>query len=151
MKTVKAREGFDEPVTGIGLARAIELGRQRQGPRLRASTVQYVPAMRALLIGFADQSALALPVRNYPELAELSLVDLKHLAIGFGGGALCLEERDLHISIAGLVAASKPLMEMAATLIAVRNGSRSSAAKANASRENGLKGGRPRRLAAADR
>lgn len=147
--TVKARDGFDEPVTEKVLAQAIERGRLRRAPDLHATGVRYLSTLRSLLVSFADQSAVALPVKNYPELAALRPAELKHLAVGFGGSALCLEERDLHISIAGLVSASKPLMEMAATVIAARNGSRISASKAKASRENGLKGGRPRKLAAA--
>jgi hypothetical protein len=43
-----------------------------------------------------------------------------------------------------MVAASKPLMDMAATLVAARNGSKTSAVKLQASRANGHKGGRPR-------
>jgi hypothetical protein len=73
------------------------------------------------------------------------------MEVGLAGSALCLDERDLHISIAGLVFASMPLMEMAATVIASRNGQRSSLAKARASRENGAKGGRPRQAAATAR
>ena len=88
--------------------------------------------VKPLLIGFADQSAVWLPVKNYPDLS-----------------ALCLEARDLHVSIAGLVSASQPLMDLAATVIAVRNGSRRTEAKAQASRENGRKGGRPRKAEAA--
>jgi Protein of unknown function (DUF2442) len=150
MKTANAPERFDEPVTASVLAQAIERGRQRRSQGLHATSVAYLPALQSLLIGFADQSAVALPVKNYPELAELSAAELTRLALGYGGSALCLEERDLHVSIAGLVSASQPLMDMAATVIAVRNGSRRSAAKAQAARENGQKGGRPRKSAAAD-
>jgi len=50
--------------------------------------------------------------------------------MGFGGSALCLEERDLHVSIAGLVSASQPLMEMAATVISARYGNHGSTASA---------------------
>ncbi|QDQ27938.1 DUF2442 domain-containing protein [Chitinimonas arctica] len=146
MKSVKAQERFDEPVTDKGLAQAIERGRKRRVPGLHATAVQYLPAQQSLLIGFVDQSAVALPVKNYPELAGLSAGELEQLVIGFGGSAVCLEERDLHMSIAGLVSASKPMMELAASVIAARNGSRSSEAKAQAARENGLKGGRPRKL-----
>ncbi len=71
-----------------------------------------------LLVGFADQSAVCLPVKNYPEFADLTEGDLNGLELGFGGSALCSEVRDLHVSIAGLVSASEPLMDMAATLIA---------------------------------
>lgn len=147
MKTVKAQEQFDEPVTEAVLEQAIERGRKRRSQGVHATTVQYLPVLHSLLIGFADQSAVALPVKNYPELAELGMAELERLAVGFGGSALCLDERDLHVFIAGLVSASKPLMEMAATVIAIRNGSRRSTAKATSSRTNGRKGGRPRNLA----
>lgn len=122
MKTVKARERFDEPVTATVLEQAIVRGRKRRGQELHATAVQYLPAFKSLLVGFADQSAVVLPVKNYPELAELSTTELEHLTVGFGGAALCLDERDLHVSIAGLVSASQPLMEMAATVIAARQG-----------------------------
>lgn len=85
---------------------------------------------------------------NYPELSALGVAELEGLAIGYGGTALCLEARDLHVSIAWLVSASQPLMELAATVIAVRNGSRRTEAKAQASRENERKGGRPRKAEA---
>ena len=107
-----------------------------------------MPQLQSLLFGFADHSAVALPVRNYPELAALDEAELQALTLGFDGSALCLKARDLHISIAGLVSASQPLMDMAATLIAARNGRATSPAKTAAARSNGRKGGRPRLTAA---
>jgi hypothetical protein len=142
MKTVLARTFRDEPVTAVARANV----RKRQG--VHATAVRYLPAVKSLLVSFADQSALALPVKNYPELAELKVSELKRMDVGFAGAALCLDERDLHISIAGLVSASGPLMQMAASVIATRNGQRGSAAKAPASGANGAKGGRPRRTVA---
>ena len=147
MKTIKAHDRFDEPVTVAVLEQAIVRGRQRQTQGVHATTVQYLPTFKSLYIGFADQSGVTLPVGNYPELAELTTEELGQLVPGFGGSALCLEARDLHVSIAGLVSASQPLMDMAATVIAARNGARSSSAKAEAARENGHKGGRPRKQA----
>lgn len=146
---IKAQDRFDEPVTASVLAKATARGRQRRHPGLHALSVAYLPAYQSLLIGFADQSAVLLPVKNYPELSALGVAELEGLAIGYGGTALCLEARDLHVSIAGLVSASQPLMDLAATVIAVRNGSRRTEAKAQASRENGRKGGRPRKVEAA--
>ena len=146
MKAVKAQDRFDEPVTEAVLTQAIAHGRKRHGQGLHATTVQYLPVLKSLLIGFVDQSAVVLPVKNYPEFAELSTDELSRLTVGFGGSALCLDTHDLHVSIIGLVSASQPLMEMASTVIAARNGSRSSAVKAQASRENGQKGGRPRKF-----
>ena len=148
MSIVTARTLFDEPVTDDVLRRAVARGHQRRSA-LHASAVQYMADSQSLRIGFSDLSAVILPVKNHPELAQLSRTQLDGLVLGFAGSAICLEEQDLHISIAGLVSASVPLMAMAATVVASRNGSRSSASKAVAARENGQKGGRPRKLLAA--
>lgn len=148
MKVEKAEPRFDEPVTAAGLKLAIHRGRAR-GQGVRASAAQYLPALKSLLIGFADRTAVVVPVKNYPELAALSLTELKHLSVGFGGSALCLQARDLHVSIAGLISASPHLMDMATTVAAGHNGRRTSASKVRASRENGRKGGRPRKLPSA--
>ncbi|KPC49944.1 DUF2442 domain-containing protein [Amantichitinum ursilacus] len=145
IQRVRAKDGPDEVVTAEVLARAIERGRRRQATQLHATSVRYVSALQALLIGFADDSAVALPVRNYPEFAALDATEFDQLEICLEGAGLALESRDLHVSIAGLIAASEPLLKMAASVVAARNGSRSSEAKATASRINGQKGGRPRR------
>lgn len=149
MNTVVAKDRFDEPVTDEVLRRATERGQQRRRLALHASAVQYVADSQALTIGFADQSAVVLPIKNYPELAKLSHTQLGRLSLGYAGSALCLDEQDLHVSIAGLVSASVPLMEMAATVVAARNGSRRSTIKSIAARQNGQKGGRPRKILAA--
>ena len=149
MKTIKAKERDDEPVTEDVPARAVDPGRKRRSTTLHAKAVRYLPEFEALAVSFADKAAILLPVKKYAELARLSLAELMRIEVGFGGSALCLNECDLHVSIAGLVSASKPLMELASTVIAARNGGRSSVAKALAARENGQKGGRPRKLAPA--
>ena len=61
--------------------------------RLHALSVAYLPAYQSPLIGFADQSAVLLPVKNYPELSALGVAELEGLAIGYGGPALCLDAR----------------------------------------------------------
>jgi len=79
---------------------------------------------------------------------EIGLLDLYALSVEY-----LLAYQSLLISFsdqsAVLVSASQPLMDLAATVIAVRNGSRRTEAKAQASRENGRKGGRPRKAEAA--
>jgi hypothetical protein len=144
MKPVKAREHDDDIVDHAALEQATELGRTRGV--LRAVTLQFMSSLNAYAIGFADQTALLLPVANYPELRNLSVQELEQMELGFGGGALCLESRDLHISVAGMISASESLMAMAASVVASRNGRRSTEAKTKASRANGLKGGRPRKV-----
>jgi hypothetical protein len=85
-------------------------------------------------------------VKLFPEFDAFEAEDFVGLTVGFSGTALCHEEKDLHVSIAGLISASKPLMNMAASVISSRNGRQSSAAKAEAARANGKKGGRPRKV-----
>jgi len=146
MIAIKSRERFDEPVSQQVLDRALERGALRKNG-LHATTVRYLDDLQSLLIGFVDGSAVVLPIKNYLELEGLRAADLAQFEIVLGGSTLCLAEKDLHLSIAGLVLASKPLMEMAATLVAAKNGARSSVAKSRAARENGAKGGRPRKPA----
>lgn len=144
--TIKAKKRDNPPVTDEVLDQAMTLGRQRRGADVQAIQARYLPALEAIAVVFADRSAILLPIDNYPEFTTLSTAELGRLEIGYAGSALCLEERDLHVSIAGLVAASPSLMKLATTVVAARNGSRSSEAKVLAVRENGKKGGRPRKL-----
>ncbi len=53
-----------------------------------------------------------MPVKNFAELTQLSDEDLARMKLSLAGSALILKQHDLHISIAPLVAASKPLMSM---------------------------------------
>ncbi|WP_455921576.1 DUF2442 domain-containing protein [Pseudomonas putida] len=147
MTTIKASDRFDQPITDDVLVKAKERGYRRRQSGMHATKVLFLEEFHSLLIGFADDSAVMLPVDKYPELTSLTRGELRQLEIGYAGNALCLEARDLHISIAGLVAASQPLMDMAVSLVAAQNGSRSTPAKADASRANGQKGGRPRKSA----
>jgi hypothetical protein len=147
MTKVKAKETNDEVVTPTALARAIELGRTRRKSAPMAKSVCYLAEFESLAVRFADKVAILFPVKKYAEFARLNLSQLGRITIGFGGSALCLDEQDLHVSIAGMMSASQPLMALATTIIASKNGSRRSQIKASSSRENGKKGGRPRKLA----
>ncbi|HEY1395080.1 DUF2442 domain-containing protein [Roseateles sp.] len=140
---IKAQLVDDVPVTEDGMRRAVAT---RQSRTPQAVSVQFLPSRQSLLIGFADQSAIALPIVKFPELDALDPAELDRLAIGFGGQALCLEEKDMHISIQGMIAASDSLMGLAASMVAASNGRRISAAKSEAARANGRKGGRPRKV-----
>ncbi|TDV45000.1 hypothetical protein EC919_11336 [Pseudomonas graminis] len=148
MKVIKAREYDDQPVTQRVLNQAIDQGRKRNAPNIQPTTLRFLSELNALAIGFSDQTALLLPVANYPELRELSGSELGQMELGFGGKAICLDHRDLHMSISGMISASESLMGVAGSLIAARNGRRVSAAKATASKANGSKGGRPRKKVA---
>ena len=144
MKAVKAKNQVDRPVTESVLDEAIERGRLRRNSGLQAAGVTFVSP--CLAVSFEDGSGVLLPVKNYPEFDDFGSEDFAGLKVGFAGTALCHEGKDLQVSIAGMISASKPLMDMAASVVASRNGRQSSAAKAEAARLNGRKGGRPRKV-----
>jgi len=146
MKVVNSARSVDQPVTDKSMMQAVARGRRQEKRQVLASAVQYFHPSELLIITLADQSAVALPIQRYPELNSLSQAERMRLKLGLGGLAVCLDETDLHISIVGLVAASESMTELAVAVAASRNGRRSSAAKAKTSRENGMNGGRPRKL-----
>lgn len=133
----------DRPVTEATLDEAIRRGQVRHKSSLQVTAVAFLDP--CLAVSFMDGSGVLLPVRHYPEFDDFDVEDFAGLKVGFSGTALCHEGKDLQVSIAGMISASKPLMDMAASVIASRNGRQSSAAKAEAARANGRKGGRPRK------
>ena len=143
MKIVKAKVRPYVPITDADVDKAIARGRKLKRLYANASDVRYED--KCISIGFSDGSRVVLPVAGLPEFEGFSLQDFEQLEVGFGGKALCCEARDLDVSITGLVATSQPLMDLATSMVASRNGRKSSAAKAAAARANGKKGGRPRK------
>jgi len=140
---VKAKAVPYKPLTEADVEKAIARGRKTRHLYARASSVRYED--NCISIGFSDGSRVVLPVAGLHEFAGFSLEDFAQLEVGFGGKALCCEAQDLDVSVTGLIATSKPLMDLATSLVASRNGRKSSAAKAAAARANGKKGGRPRK------
>ncbi|MCF5052212.1 DUF2442 domain-containing protein [Pseudomonas syringae] len=143
MKIVKAKVRPYAPITDADVDKAIARGRKLKRLYANASNVRY--ENDCISIGFSDGSRVVLPVAGLPEFEGFSLQDFEQLEVRFGGKALCCEARDLDVSITGLIATSQPLMDLATSMVASRNGRKSSAAKAAAARANGKKGGRPRK------
>ncbi|CRM32543.1 DUF2442 domain-containing protein [Pseudomonas sp. 25 R 14] len=143
MKIVKAKVRPDAPITETDIDKAVTRGRKLKRVYANASSVRYEDD--CISIGFGDGSRIVLPVAGFAEFEGFSVQDFQKLEVGFGGKALCCEGRDLHVSISGLIATSQPLMDLAASMVASRNGRKTSAAKSEAARANGKKGGRPRK------
>lgn len=143
MKIIKAKPTENRPLTEEMLDAAIALGAERRANSLQAVSVMFEDP--CLVVRFDDGSGVLLPVSRYPEFDGFDTDDYENLKVGFAGTALCHEGKDLDVSIAGLISASPSLMTMAASVVASRNGRQSSAAKSEAARANGKKGGRPRK------
>jgi hypothetical protein len=68
------------------------------------------------------------------------------------GSAIEIEQRDIHVSVYGLIVALLPAMlpsQAIAAIFARRGGQSTSAAKRQSAQQNGRKGGRPRKRKAA--
>ena len=101
----------DRPVTEAVLDEAIQRGQVRHKSGLQVTSVTFVEP--CLAVSFIDGSGVLLPVQHYPEFDEFEVEDFADLKVGFSGTALCHEGKDLQVSIAGMISASKPLMDMA--------------------------------------
>ena len=143
MKVIKAKPSVHRPLTEDMLDAAIKRGETRKASSLQAVSVSF--EQPSLVIRFEDGSGVLLPVSQYPEFDGFEAGDYEGLTVDFAGTALCHEGKDLDVSIAGMISANTSLMRMAASVVASRNGRQSSAAKSEAARANGKKGGRPRK------
>jgi hypothetical protein len=126
----------------IRAAQARGEGRARIEPR--ADRVTYDVKNRLIMLDLRGGAILGLPVSAIRELNGAKPNQLKTLRAGFGGESITLDALDVDISIPGLL---RDLVGMtsAAMLLGRKGGSATSEAKAAAVRENGKRGGRPRK------
>lgn len=110
----------------------------------RAEYVTYQPLTSSIKIGLRDDVTLEIPVWMISELAGATPEQLMQMRAGMNGEALTVEEIDVDVSIPGLL---RDLVGVTAAAAALgrKGGSARSEAKAAAVRENGKRGGRPRK------
>lgn len=119
--------------------------RSRQAAATGPVTIRsaYVDERRMLHATLTGQGAISLPTRRIPGLRGTSLAELQSVQVGPRGLWLEWPSRNVDLGLVGLVTlliGTEALQRMGASLA----GSRTSAAKAEAARRNGRKGGRPR-------
>lgn len=137
-----------KPLDDDQLDRAIEAARGRStivDPSApRAVRARYNRRSRRIDVELADGCMFAFPAASTQGLAEATPDQLADVEIVAGGYALHWEELDADFTVEGLLAGrlgSRAWMREHAR----RAGSVTSPAKARAARENGRKGGRPRK------
>ncbi len=117
-------------------------GREFEQSALLATAVRYDATSGRLVIDFVNGSTLLLPARQLQDLQDASDADLADVMLEFGYG-LRWEALDVEFTVPGLMAG---IFGTATVLESQRRGGQSrSPAKVAAARENGRKGGRPRR------
>lgn len=119
-------------------------GRELEQNAPIATAVSYDATSGRLAIDFTNGSTLLIPARLLQDLGDASDADLADVRLEFGYG-LRWEALDIDFTVPGLMAG---IFGTAKFLDAQRRGGQSrSDAKAAAARENGKKGGRPRKIA----
>ena len=135
-------------ITEADHARAVEAGLEEAQTEIRALSARYAADHDAIELMTVDNGGFLAPRRLIDALHDIPAAELANLALWPDGSILELEDRDIHISVHGLVTAILPVLiprRVAAGLFAAQGGAVRSSAKAASARENGKKGGRPRK------
>jgi len=109
-----------------------------------ASSVSYDPRLRRLRIELTSGVGVSVPVQKIQGLEDASAAVIKSVKITAKGYGLVWPDLDLDVSVSGLVAScfgSRAWM----SALARQGGRATTLAKAAAARNNGKKGGRPRK------
>ena len=134
-------------------AAALAAGRTESETEIRAQAVRYVSERDAVEIVTNRNAGFLIPRQWIGALQDVPTEELSKLEVWPDGSAIELEDRDVHISVHGLLTAILPAMLPSRTVAAIfasRGGQATSSAKRLSSKVNGRKGGRPRKRKAAD-
>jgi Protein of unknown function (DUF2442) len=123
---------------------AIHEDHERARIEPRADRVSYDAKNRLIMLDLRGGAIIGLPVSAICELVGAKAHQLKTVQAGFGGESITVESLDVDISVPGLLHDLLGITS-AATLLGRKGGSAKSEAKAAAVRENGKRGGRPRK------
>ena len=139
-------------ITDAEFAAALVAGRADAETEIRAQAVRYVADRDAIEIVTTRQAGFLVPRGWIGALQDVPIEELAQLEVWPDGSAIELEDRDIHISVDGLLTALLPAMLPTRTIAAIfasRGGRATSDAKRSSAKENGRKGGRPRKPARA--
>ncbi len=135
-------------ITDAEFIAALAAGRAEAEAEIRAKAVRYVPDRDAIEILTTRNAGFLIPRHWISALEDVPTEDLARLEIWPDGSAIELEDRDIHISVHGLMTAILPAMlppRAVAAIFASRGGKAISDAKRSSAQTNGRKGGRPRK------
>jgi len=135
-------------ITDADYAAALAAGQTEAETEVRAQSVRYVPDRDAIEIVTTRNAGFLIPRTWIGALQDVPTEDLARLEIWPDGSAIELGDRDIHISVHGLMTAVLPAIlppRAVAAIFASRGGKATSDAKGSSAQANGRKGGRPRK------
>jgi len=124
---------------------AVREAREAEHIEPRAAFVSYDAARGLVLVEMTSGFVFGFAPERAPRLVRASAEQLSTVRISPSGDGLHWDELDAHVSLGGLISEALNLREWAPRLM----GQIKTEAKAKAARENGAKGGRPRKRTAA--
>jgi hypothetical protein len=130
-------------ITDAEYAAALAAGRTEAEIEIRAQAVRYVPERDAIEIITSRNAGFLIPRQWIGALQDVPTEGVSKLKVWPEGSAIELEDRDIQISVHGLLTAILPAMlpsRSVAALFASRGGQATSRAKRKNSRANGRKG-----------
>jgi hypothetical protein len=119
-------------ITDADYAAALAAGQAEAETEIRAQSVRYVPDRDAIEIVTTRQAGFLVPREWIGALQDVPVEELRGLEVWLDGSAIELEDRDIHISVHGLMTAILPAMLPVRTIVAVfasRGGKATSEAK----------------------
>jgi hypothetical protein len=122
---------------------AIEQGRELRLNEPRATAARYDRQRDRVVVDLTNQCSLAFPPKLVQGLEHASDDELAKVELLGAGYGLHWEKLDVDISVSGLMAG----LFGTKSYMARRAGRSKSAAKTEAARKNGAKGGRPKKIA----
>lgn len=123
--------------------RAVEAERIADRTEPRARSARYEHATGRIVVELKSGAAFAVPASMFAELDGATAEALEQVEPISGGEGIGWEALDVHVSVAGILA--ELLGPELVRAFAARGGRSTSERKAAAARENGRRGGRPRR------
>lgn len=140
----KRRTPLADILAQMPAARAREARERRAGRR--ATSARYDRFSGRIVLELSNGYLFGFPAKSSPYLAKATAKQLSAVEVGPGGSGLRWEELDVDLSVPGLLLSALGRGEQLTELARIA-GRSTSAAKAAASRANGAKGGRPRKVA----
>lgn len=137
-------------ITDAEYAAALAAGRAEMETEIRVQTVRYVLDRDAIEVVTTRNAGFLIPRQWIGALQDVTTEDLMRLEVWPDGAAIEIEDRDIHISVHGLLSAVLSAMlppRAIAAIFASRGGKATSEAKRISAQENGRRGGRPRKRA----
>lgn len=130
-------------ITDSEIDRALACGEAAAKAEPRAEAARYDAVSGRVVVELTNGCAFAFPARHAQGLEEATDAQLAQVQLLGQGFGLHWEELDVDLSVPGLLAG----LFGTARWMAARAGRATSPAKAAAARENGRRGGRPRKAA----